>query len=105
VAKDVAMHVAAADPTPMAVDREGIDPAVVEKESSILRNQALASGKPEKIVDNIVTGRIGKFYAEHCLVEQPFVRDPDKNVGEVLAEAGDVSVSEFIRFKLGETVE
>ncbi|MAI77707.1 MAG: elongation factor Ts [Deltaproteobacteria bacterium] len=102
VAKDVAMHVAASDPTPLAVDRDGVDGSVVEKEREILRNQALASGKPEKIVDNIVSGRINKFYAENCLVEQPFVKDPDKTVGEIVGEAGDVKVSEFIRFKLGE---
>ena len=105
VAKDVAMHVAASDPTPLAVDRSGVDSSVVEKEKEILRNQALASGKPEKIVDNIVSGRINKFYAENCLVEQPFVKDPDKKVGEVLSEVGDAEVSEFVRFKLGEGTE
>jgi elongation factor Ts len=105
VAKDLAMHVAAADPTPLAVDRDGIDKAVVEKEEAILRAQALESGKPEKIVDNIVKGRINKFYAEHCLVEQPFVKDPDKKVSDVLAEAGDARVTAFVRFKLGEGTE
>lgn len=105
VAKDVAMHVAASDPTPLAVDRSGVDASVVEKEKEILRNQAIASGKPEKIVDNIVSGRINKFYAENCLVEQPFVKDADKKVGDVLSEAGDAAVSEFIRFKLGEGAE
>ena len=105
VARDVAMHVAASDPTPLAVDRDGVDSTVVEKEREILRNQALASGKPEKIVDNIVTGRINKFYSENCLVEQPFVKDADKKVGDVLSETGDSSVSEFLRFKLGEAAE
>jgi len=105
VAKDVAMHVAASDPTPLAVDRSGVDPSVVNKEKEILRNQALASGKPEKIVDNIVSGRINKFYAENCLMEQPFVKDADKKVGDVLSEAGNAEVSEFVRFKLGEGAE
>jgi elongation factor Ts len=104
-ARDVAMHVAAADPTPLAVDRDGLDQAVVKKEEEILRNQALQSGKPENIVENIVKGRINKFYAEHCLVEQAFVKDPDKKVGEVLSEAGGASVIAFLRFKLGEVAE
>jgi elongation factor Ts len=104
-AKDVAMHVAAADPTPLAVDRDGLDPAVVAKEESILRNQALESGKPENIVENIVKGRLGKFFAEFTLVEQAFVKDPDKKVADVLSEAGDAKVSEFIRYRLGEGAE
>jgi elongation factor Ts len=104
-AKDVAMHVAAADPTPLAVDRGGLDPALVEREKTILRNQALESGKPEKIVESMVQGRINKFLAEHCLVEQAFVKNPDKRVGDVLAESGGATVSEFVRFRLGETSE
>lgn len=104
-AKDMAMHVAASDPTPLAVDQDGLDPAVVEKERAILRNQALESGKPEKIVENMVQGRLKKFFAENCLVEQPFVKDPDKRVADVLAEAGVTKVSEFLRFKLGEATE
>ncbi len=101
-ARDIAMHVAAVDPTPLAVDRDALDPNLVEKEKTILRNQALQSGKPEKIVENIVNGRIGKFFSEHCLTEQAFVKDPDKTVADVLAEVGGASVSRFIRFKLGE---
>lgn len=104
-AKDMAMHVAAADPTPLAVDQDGLDPGVVEKERTILRNQALESGKPENIVDNMVQGRLKKFFAENCLVEQSFVKDPDKRVADVLAEAGVTKVSEFLRFKLGEATE
>lgn len=103
-ARDVAMHVAAADPTPLAVDRDALDQAVVEKEKEFLRNQALQSGKPENIVDNIVNGRINKFYSENCLVEQAFVKDPDKKVADVLSEAGGASVTEFLRFKLGDEV-
>lgn len=104
-AKDVAMHVAAADPTPLAVDQDGLDPSVVEKERTILRKQALESGKPEKIVDNMVNGRLKKFFAENCLLEQAFVKDPDKTVGDVLAAAGEATVSEFLRFRLGEGAE
>jgi elongation factor Ts len=105
VAKDVAMHVAAADPTPLAVDRDGIAAEVIEREEKVLRNQALESGKPENIVDNIVKGRLNKFFAEHCLMEQPFVKDPDKKVGDVLAEANGARVGDFIRFKLGESTQ
>ena len=104
-ARDLAMHVAAADPTPLAVDRDGVDPALVEKEKSILRAQALESGNPEKIVDNIVTGRINKFFAEHCLLEQPFVKDPDRKVEDVVGSLEGASVSDFVRFKLGESAE
>ena len=104
-AKDMAMHVAAADPTPLAVDQNGLDPEVVEKERSILRNQALESGKPENIVDNMVNGRLKKFFAENCLVEQAFVKDPDQTVGDILKAAGGATVSEFLRFKLGEASE
>ena len=99
------MHVAAADPTPLAVDRDGVDGEVVEKEKSILRAQALESGKPEKIVENIVQGRINKFYAEHCLLEQPFVKDPDQKVGDIVGALEGASVSGFVRFKLGENAE
>ncbi len=99
------MHVAAADPTPLAVDRDGIAAEVIEREEKVLRNQALESGKPENIVDNIVKGRLNKFFAEHCLMEQPFVKDPDKKVGDVLAEANGARVGDFIRFKLGESTQ
>jgi len=104
-ARDVAMHVAAADPTPLAVDRDALDPAVVEKEKDFLRTQALQSGKPENIVENMVKGRINKFYAENTLMEQAFVKDPDKKVGDFISEAGGGSVTEFLRFKLGEVAE
>lgn len=83
-AKDLAMHVAAVDPTPVAIDRDGVSAELLESEKKILRTQALESGKPENIVDKIVDGRINKFYAENCLVEQPFVKDPDQSVGKML---------------------
>jgi elongation factor Ts len=102
-ARDLAMHVAAFDPTPVAVDRDGVPSELVESEKSILRNQALQSGKPENIVDKIVEGRINKFYSENCLVEQPFVKDPDTTVGKLLAGIDEkLKVTSFVRFKLGE---
>jgi len=106
-AKDVAMHVAAADPTPVAIDRDSVPPSVVEKERSILRAQAEQSGKPAQVVEKMVEGRLRKFYAENCLIEQAFVKDPDVSVGDVArrvaGEIGaEVEVAEFVRFRLGE---
>ena len=100
VVRDVAMHIAAHDPTPIAIDRSDMPPEAVEKERSFLTNQALESGKPEAVVEKMVDGRINKFYAEYCLLEQKFVKDPDKSVRDLLAEAGQVV--RFVRFKLGE---
>jgi len=105
VAKDIAMHVAAADPTPVAVTRDGVSPELLAKEREIYRNQALAEGKPEKILDRIVDGKINKYVSEICLVEQPFVKDPDKSIGDLLKQAGDLTVTAFSRFKLGQGAE
>lgn len=107
VARDIAMHVAAHDPTPIAVDRDGVDPAIVEKERTFLTKEALDSGKPENVVEKMVDGRINKFFAENCLLEQGFVKDPDKSVRDIVTEAGktaggEIKVAEFVRFKLGE---
>ncbi len=107
VARDLAMHVAAADPSPLAIDRDGVPADAVAAEREIFRKQALQSGKPEKIVDKIVDGRIGKYFSEVCLVEQAFVKDPDRSVGDVLKQAAselgaELGVTGFVRFKLGE---
>ncbi len=101
VARDVAMHVAAVDPSPVAATREGVPADLLAKEAEIYRKQAVQEGKPEKILDRIVDGKLAKFVSDICLVEQPFVKDPDKLVGDLLKEAGDVSVFAFERFKLG----
>ena len=100
LAKDVAMHVAATDPTPIAVDREGVAADLVEKERELLTRQAEQSGKPANVIDRIVEGRMGKFYQEFCLLEQAFVKDPDKSIGDLLPEGA--SVTGFVRFKVGE---
>jgi elongation factor Ts len=105
VAKDVAMHVAAADPSPVAVSREGVPAELLDREREIYRKQALQEGKPEKILDRIVEGKLAKFVADICLLEQAFVKDPDKSVGERLKEAGEVSVAAFERFRLGASGE
>lgn len=107
LAKDLAMHVAAADPTPVALDRSGVDPALLDSERSIYRNQAVQSGKPEKIIDRIVEGRIDKYLSEICLVEQSYVKDPDRTIGDLLRDVGktagaEIVVNGFQRYKLGE---
>jgi len=99
LAKDLAMHVAAADPTPVAVDRAGVDEALLASERRVYRNQAQQEGKPDKVIDKIVEGRVNKYLKEVVLLEQPFVKDPDRTVRDLL---GDVAVSGFVRFKLGE---
>lgn len=103
--KDIAMHVAASQPSFVA--REEVDAAVLAKEREIFREQALGEGKPENVVDRIVEGKLEKFYAETVLLEQPFVKDPDKTVGELVAEAvgkigENIQVRRFARFQVGE---
>jgi elongation factor Ts len=109
LAKDLAMHVAAADPSPLAVDREGVPQERIDKERDLFRRQAEQEGKPAKVIEKIVEGRIKKYYSEVCLLGQSFVKDPEKSVKELLEEAGaqlgvPVSVTSFVRFKLGEVV-
>ncbi len=102
---DIAMHVAAADPR--FISKDEVTAEAVEKEKVIQRDRALAEGKPEKIVDKIVEGRMGKFYEEVCLLEQPFVKDNSTTVGEMItaqiAKMGEnITVSRMARFKVGE---
>jgi len=110
LAKDVAMHVAAADPSPVAVDRDGVPKQLLDSERAIFRKQAEQTGKPPAVIEKIVEGRVGKFLSEICLVEQPFVKDPDRTIGDLLREAGGqlggaVAVVSFQRFKVGGTSE
>ncbi len=107
LAKDLAMHVAAADPTPVAVDRDGVPAELIERERELFAKQAQKDGKPEAVVPKIVEGRIRKYYSEVCLVEQPFVKDPDQSVKQLLEAVGKqagspIEVAGFVRFKLGE---
>ena len=98
--KDVAMQVAAAKPS--CVDRSSVDQKDLDHEREVLRKQALEEGKPEKIVEKMVDGRINKYYKEVCLIEQPFIKDPDQTVQNIL---GDVKVRRFTSYQLGEGLE
>lgn len=103
--KDISMQIAASDPR--FIRKEDVDPAALAKEKEIQRARALDEGKPEKIVDKIVEGRLGKFYEEVCLMEQPFVKDNTITVGQLVASkiaklGENITVSRFVRFKVGE---
>jgi elongation factor Ts len=107
-ARDVAMQVAATNP--LYLSKEDVPEEVLVKEKEILRAQALNEGKPEKIADKIVEGRIAKFYSENCLLEQPFIKDPDKKVSDLLTEkmariGENMVIRRFVRFRLGEMLE
>ena len=102
---DIAMHVAATDPR--FIRKEDVDDEVLEKEREVQRARALDAGKPEKIVDKIVEGRMKKFYEEVCLLEQPFVKDNASTVGELITQmvsklGENILVSRMARFKVGE---
>jgi elongation factor Ts len=105
--KDIAMQVAAANPR--FVRREEVSAEELEKERSIYRQQALESGKPDKVVDKIVEGKLERFYSEACLLEQAFIKDPDQKVLDIVNDAGlrlreKIQVRRFARFHLGEGV-
>ena len=100
--RDVAMHVVAINP--MVVRSEDVAPEVLEKEREIFASQAADSGKPEEIVVKMVEGRVKKFLAEVCLLDQPFVKDGDIKVSKLLADAG-AEVASFVRYEVGEGIE
>ncbi|ADG82214.1 translation elongation factor Ts [Thermincola ferriacetica] len=106
--RDVAMQIAAAKPE--YVRREEVPEEIVQKEKEILRAQALNEGKPEAIVDKMVNGRIEKFFKEVCLMEQPFIKDPDLTIEQLLnekvAKIGEkISIRRFVRYEMGEGLE
>jgi len=103
-AKQVAMHVAAADPRPQSLTEADLDPAAIEKERNFLTEQARESGKPENIIENMIKGRMQKFYSEVTLVNQAFVINPDLTVGAAAKEAGCEIVA-FQRLEVGEGIE
>ena len=103
--KNVAMQIAATNP--IAIDREGVEPQTLEREKEIYMTQAKESGKPEKVWDKIVEGKLKKFYSESCLLEQPFVKNPDITVqdllNELMAKTGEnILIRRFSRYQLGE---
>jgi elongation factor Ts len=107
-AKDIAMQVTASNP--LYVKREDVPEDAKDKEKNIYRKQAIESGKPEKIIDKIAEGKMEKFYQEVCLIEQPFIKNQDITVKELLEElivkmGEKILVNRFVRFQLGETVE
>jgi elongation factor Ts len=102
---DIAMHIAAADPR--FIRKEDVTAELLDKERDIARARALAEGKPEKILDKIVEGRLGKFYEEVCLLEQPFVKEATLTIGQLVktrvAKLGEnISIARFVRFKVGD---
>jgi len=103
--KNVAMQIAAANP--LVVSREELSPEVIEKEKEIYREQVKASGKPEHIIEKIVNGKLEKYYQEVCLLEQGYIRDPEKTVKglltEIIAKIGEnIVIRRFVRYQLGE---
>ena len=102
LAKDICMQIAAAKPE--FLDRNSVPEERVNKEMEILKVQAMNEGKPAEIAEKIVQGRIGKFYSEICLVDQVFVKDPDKKISNLLKE-NNAKVIRFERFEKGEGIE
>ena len=104
-ARDVAMQIAAS--SPLFVKREDVDQDTIDQEMKIYREQAKEQGKPDNIIDKIAAGKLDKFYSEICLMEQPFVKDPDKTienlVTDTIAKLGEnITIARFTRFKIGE---
>jgi elongation factor Ts len=102
---EIAMQIAAADPS--YLERDQVPESLLEQEKEIARTQALSEGKPEKLIEKIVQGRMEKFYQAVCLLEQPYVRDPGQSVGDLVKEAisklgENIVIRRFVRFRLGE---
>ncbi|HXU30114.1 MAG TPA: translation elongation factor Ts [Thermoanaerobaculia bacterium] len=106
--RDIAMHIAAAEPR--FVRREEVTSDVLDREREIYREQTIAAGKPEKMIDKIVEGKVEKFYSEAVLLEQAYVKNPDQTVGELVVEkiakiGENIQIRRFSRFRLGEGIE
>ncbi len=104
--KNLAMHIAATNP--IAISPEKLPPDTVEREKEIYRAQALESGKPEKVLEKIIEGKLKKFFTDVCLLNQPYVRDPDLTIQDILnelkAKTGEnIIIKRFVRFQLGQT--
>ena len=108
LAHNIAMQIAAT--SPLAVTREDIDQTLLDKEKEIFTDQAKESGKPKEIIGKIVDGRLEKFYAESCLMEQQFIKDPDRKIGDLVTDAvstlgENIIINQFSRFSVGESKE
>ena len=106
--RDIAMHIAAANPS--YLNREEVPAEILEKEREILRAQALNEGKPEKIIDRMVEGRVEKYYKENCLIDQQFVKNPDMTITQYVNEriqttGENIKIRRFVRYEMGEGLE
>ena len=106
--RDIAMHIAAANPS--YLNREEVPAEILEKEREILRAQALNEGKPEKIIDRMVEGRVEKYYKENCLVDQQFVKNPDMTITQFVNEriqttGENIKIRRFVRYEMGEGLQ
>lgn len=106
--RDIAMHIAAANPA--YLNREEVPAEILDKEREILRAQALNEGKPEKIVDRMVEGRVEKYYKDNCLVDQPFVKDPNMTIAQYVTQrvqmtGENIKIRRFVRYEMGEGLE
>ena len=105
LAQNISMQIAATNPT--SISREDMDPSILDREKNIFNEQAKDSGKPENIVEKMVEGRVEKFYAESCLLEQQYIKDSERKVSDLLTEAvstlgENIVISRFVRFAIGE---
>ncbi len=105
-AKNISMHIAASNP--LGIQAEDVPEDVVKKEKEIYRAQALEMGKPENVIDKIVEGKLKKFFTDNCLMNQPYVRDPDKAISDLLTEligkiGENITIKRFVRFQIGES--
>ena len=105
LAHNISMQIAATNP--LSLDRESIDPTVISREKEIFTDQAKAEGKPDNIIEKMVEGRLSKFYQESCLMDQTYIKDPDKKISDLLTETiatlgENISINRFIRFAVGE---
>jgi elongation factor Ts len=105
--RNICLQVAASNP--LYVSKDDVPPSEVDREREILRGQALREGKPEKVIDRIVEGRIGKYYQENCLLEQPYVREPEQTVSDLLSDliariGENIVIRRFTRFAVGEAI-
>ena len=106
LAHNLAMQIAATNP--LSLDRESIDDEIIAREKEIFTDQAKSEGKPDNIIEKMVEGRLSKFFQESCLLEQTYIKDPDKKVSDLLTETiatlgENISINRFIRFAVGET--